>query len=294
MAVEDTDSRFDIPHPSEHFVPSHFYNNVPTDHDQNKNIWDRLAREQYPLARPAGEKEFEKPDFIINPWGWIGPDVKDKKVLCLAAGGGKHSILFARAGADTTVIDISPAMLEQDRKLARDHDLQIRVVEGSMDQLGMFEPAEFDIVIQPVSTCYVPDITAVYREVARITKPGGLYISQHKQPHSLSAGIRPIGVGYVLVERYYRTGPLPEVSGVNPIREEGAREFLHRWDEILGSLCKTGFSIEDMNEPRHGDPNAATGTFKHRCNYLPPYVALKARRRDEPGSEGPGIILPGS
>ena len=262
-----------------------------SDLNQNRNVWDRLAREQYPLARPAGEKEFEKPDFIINPWGWIGPDVSGKKVLCLAAGGGKHGILFARAGADTTVIDISPAMLELDRQLAREHDKQIRVIEGSMDQLGMFEPGEFDIVIQPVSTCYVPDITAVYREVARVTKPGGIYISQHKQPHSLTAGIRPIGVGYVLVERYYRTGPLPEVSGVNPVREEGAREFLHRWDEILGSLCKTGFVIEDVNEPRHGDPTAATGTFKHRCTYLPPYIALKARREADSSEDDRKIII---
>ena len=228
--------------------------------------WDRLAREEYPLARPAGEKEFQNPDFITNPWGWIGPDVKGKKVLCLAAGGGKHSILFARAGADTSVIDISPAMLELDRKLAREHDQQIRVVEGSMDNLGMFDQAEFDIVIQPVSTCYIPDITAVYREVARVCKPGGIYI--------------------------YRSGPLPEVSGVNPVREAGAREFLHRWDEILGSLCKTGFSIEDVNEPRHGEPNSPTGTFKHRSNYLPPYIALKARRRADHDPSKQTIILP--
>ena len=260
-------------------------------YEQNKATWDRLVREDYPLARPAGDKELQKPDFIINPWGWIGPSVKGKKVLCLAAGGGKHSILFARAGAETTVIDISPAMLELDRKLAREYQLKIRVVEGSMDDLHMFEAAEFDIVIQPVSSCYVPDLTAVYREVARIIKPRGLYISQHKQPHSLAAGIRPIGVGYAIVERYYRSGPLPEVSGVNPVREVGAREFLHRWDEILGSLCKTGFIIEDVNDPRHGDSSAATGTFKHRSTYLPPYIALKARRREDCDPEEKKIII---
>lgn len=260
-----------------------------SDYEQNKHTWDRLAREEYPLARPAGQKEFDKPEFITNPWGWIGSDVKGKKVLCLAAGGGKHSILFARAGADTTVIDISPAMLELDRKLAREHDQNIRIIEGSMDQLGMFAPGEFDIVIQPVATCYVPDITAVYREVSRVTKPGGLYISQHKQPTSLQTGVRPIGVGYVVQERYYRSGPLPNVSGVNPVREEGAREFLHRWDEILGSLCKNGFVIEDVNEPRHADFHASPGAFKHRSCYVAPYIALKARRKEERSSQS--IIL---
>ncbi len=249
--------------------------------EQNKHAWDRFAAENYPLARPAGEKEIKNPTFITNPWGWIGHDIKGKRVLCLAAGGGKHSVLFALAGADTTVVDISPGMLEMDRQYANERGLTMRIIEGSMDNLPMLETAEFDVVIQPVSTCYVPDITTVYREAARLTKPGGLYISQHKQPASLQSGVRPIGVGYVVQEPYYRSGPLPPVSGTNPVREEGAQEFLHKWDDILGGLCRNGFVIEDTAEPRHSDFKASVGTFKHRCCYLPPYIAIKARRTSE-------------
>jgi SAM-dependent methyltransferase len=259
---------------------------------RNRQTWDRLAREAYPLARPAGEKEIQNPRFITNPWGWIGDDVTGRRVLCLAAGGAKHSVLFALAGADTTVIDLSPAMLELDRRAARERGLNIRIIEGSMDDMSMFEDAEFDIVIQPVSTCYVPDLLAVYREVARILKPGGLYISQHKQPQSLQAALRPIGVGYLIQERYYRSGPLPDIDGVNPVRESGASEFLHRWDDLLGGLCKNGFVIEDVQEPRHADFNATAGTFKHRCCYLPPYIAFKARRREDYSPTGRTLILP--
>lgn len=215
-----------------------------------------------------------------------------KRVLCLAAGGAKHSVLFALAGAETTVIDLSPAMLELDRRAARERNLNIRIIEGSMDDMPMLNAAEFDIVIQPVSTCYVPDLLSVYREVARVLKPQGLYISQHKQPQSLQAALRPIGVGYLIQERYYQSGPLPLISGVNPVREAGAQEFLHRWDDLLGGLCKSGFIIEDVQEPRHADFNAAAGTFKHRCCYLPPYIAFKARRRDEPAPTARQIILP--
>lgn len=258
---------------------------------QNRDTWDRLAREAYPLARPAGDKEIQNPKFITNPWGWIGEDVKGRNVLCLAAGGGKHSLLFALAGAKTTVIDLSSAMLDLDRKAAKDRSLPIRIVEGSMDDLSMFDAAEFDIVIQPVSTCYVPDILAVYREVARVTKPDGIYISQHKQPQSLQAALRPIGVGYLVQEPYYRSGPLPQITGVNPVRESGAQEFLHRWNDLLGGLCKTGFLIEDVAEPRHADFNASAGTFKHRCCYLPPYIAFKARRRDDRPPDDKRIVI---
>lgn len=244
------------------------------------------------MARPAGDKEIQNPGFITNPWGWIGADVAGLRVLCLAAGGAKHSVLFALAGAETTVIDISPAMLELDRQAAAERNLKIRVIEGSMGDMPMFEEAEFDLVIQPVSTCYVPDILAVYREVARVLKPGGLYISQHKQPQSLQAALRPIGVGYLVQERYYRSGPLPQIDTVNPVREVGAREFLHRWDDLLGGLCKNGFVIEDVQEPRHADFNAAAGTFKHRCCYLPPYIAFKARRREDYVAQEKRIVIP--
>jgi SAM-dependent methyltransferase len=265
---------------------------VANPHEQNREIWDRLAREEYPLARPVGEKEINNPSFITNPWGWIGKDVTGKRVLCLAAGGGKHGVLFALAGAETTVVDISPAMLDLDRKEAKARGLELRIVEASMDKLPTLDSGHFDIVIQPVSTCYVPDLLAVYREVARVLKPDGMYICQHKQPQSLQTGLRPIGVGYVVQERYYRSGPLPQISGVNPVREEGAQEFLHRWDDLLGGLCKNGFMIEDVAEPRHADFSAAAGTFKHRSCYLPPYIAIKARRRADSATDDKRIIVP--
>ena len=67
--------------------------------------------------------------------------------------------------------------------------------------------------MQPVSTCYVPDVRPLYREVARVLAAGGVYVSQHKQPVNQQAAALPIGDnGYVLTEPYYRTGPLPPLT----------------------------------------------------------------------------------
>lgn len=254
-------------------------------HDHNRDAWDELARQQVPLARPAGEKEFAKPQFIINPFGWVDFEVRGRKVLCLAAGGGKHSLLFAAAGAETTVVDISPQMLDLDRQLAAERGFKVNVVEASMDNLAALPEAHFDLVVQPVSTCYVPAVAPVYREVARVTAPGGLYISQHKQPGNLQASLRLSPVGYTLLEPYYRSGPLPPVPAGSALRESGTLEFMHRWDEILGGLCRAGFVIEDTFEPRHGDGTAAPGSFGHRCWFIPPYFAIKARRKATPPPE---------
>ena len=59
-------------------------------------------------------------------------------------------------------------------------------------------------------------------------------------------------------------------------------EFLHRWDQLLGGLCTAGFVIENVAEPRHGDPLATPGSFAHRSAYIPPYIRLKARRTSAP------------
>ena len=47
------------------------------------------------------------------PAEWLG-QVAGREVLCLAAGGGQQAPVLAAAGARVTVLDNSPAMLEQD------------------------------------------------------------------------------------------------------------------------------------------------------------------------------------
>ena len=236
-----------------------------------------MVRDRQRFTRPARDEDFVDPLKTIDGLGWLGTRIHGQRVLCLAAGGGKHGPLYAAAGANVTVVDISPAMLELDREVAAERRLELRTVEASMDDLRCFTAGEFDLVVQPVSTCYVPQIVPVYAEVARIVKPGGLYISQHKTPQSLQAEVAAAAKGYELTEPYYRTGPLPAVVGSRH-REEGTLEYLHRWEELLGLLCRAGFAIEDLVEPPHAKPDAAPGSWEHRSQFVAPYVRIKARR----------------
>ena len=59
-------------------------------------------------------------------------------------------------------------------------------------------------------------------------------------------------------------------------------EFLHRWGDLLGGLCRAGFVLEDVLEPKFGDASAKPGTFEYRGHYLAPYIQFKARRTDAP------------
>ncbi|MFO0868850.1 MAG: class I SAM-dependent methyltransferase [Pirellulales bacterium] len=241
-----------------------------------------MVRARQGFTRPARDEDFANPLAVVDAVGWLNGDIRGQRVLCLAAGGGRQSALYAAAGGIVTVVDISPAMLELDRQVAAERQLTVRTIQTSMDDLSMLGEADFDLVIQPVSTCYLPTIGPVYREVARVLRPGGLYISQHKQPTSLQADIVPGPRGaYELLEPYYRSGPLPPVVGSRH-REAGTLEYLHRWEELLGLLCRAGFVIEDLLEPFHAQEQAAPGSFAHRCRFVAPYVRLKARRTAAP------------
>jgi SAM-dependent methyltransferase len=243
----------------------------------NRRAWDDMAAKRQRFTRAAADEDFANALATVDQVGWLGGDIRGKRVLCLAAGGGKHGPLYAAAGAIVTVVDISPAQLELDRVVAAERRLELKTVEASMDDLSMFTAGEFDIIIQPVSTCYLPEIGPVYREVARVTRSDGLYISQHKSPASLQADIQPSARGYELMEPYYRTGPLPAVVG-SPHREEGTLEYLHRWEQLIGLMCRAGFVIEDLVEPLHAKADAAPGIFAHRSRYIAPYIRIKARR----------------
>lgn len=247
---------------------------------RNRAAWQKIAAAGHRFARAARDQDFADPLSSVDGPGWLGGDIRGWRVLCLAAGGGRQGPIYAAAGGEVTVVDFSPAMLELDRQVAAERGLKIRTVETSMDDLSSFRTGEFDLVIHPVSTCYLANLATVYREISRVTQVGGLYVSQHKQPTSLQASLEPdTALGhYRLLHSCYNSDPLPPVAQTNLVREPGTYEFPHRWENLLGEMCRAGFVIEDLTEPCHARSDAAPGSFGHRSQFLPPYVRIKARR----------------
>ncbi|HBJ35887.1 MAG TPA: class I SAM-dependent methyltransferase [Planctomycetaceae bacterium] len=256
---------------------------------------------QAALCRPASDAELADPLGTLDPMGWLGGNVNAKRLLCLAAGGGRQSAIYATAGAEVTVVDISPAMLELDRQVAQRRGLSLRLLQASMDRLDMLADGSFDIVVHPVSTCYVPDVLPVFREVARVLRPGGVYVSQHKSPISLQAShSRDAMACYRIEHAYYRNdaipGPSQPSAASKRLRERGAVEYLHRMEELIGGICRSSMVIEDFIEPMHVEETAPRDTFADRARFVAPYLRIKARRitshASERGSiqEGPAAV----
>jgi SAM-dependent methyltransferase len=259
-------------------------NNADVIASKNTNAWDRMARAGHILATPVTDEELNHPLRVIDDVGWLGGDIRGWKVLCLAAAGGRHGPLYTAAGAIVTVVDLSPGMLELDREVANQRRMDIRLIESDMCELRSLQNGEFDLVVHPVSSCYTARPGAVFQEVSRVLRGGGLYISQHKQPMNLQASLTPV-VGNYVIERPATTGGVAKPPAMaSRLRETGATEIIHSLQSIIGGICRAGFVIEDFVEPDHAKPDQPLGSFGHRCTFIPPYIRLKARRRQLTGT----------
>jgi len=250
--------------------------------DDNRSAWDQLSGDHRfvnPHANASISQEQVK--AALDPWLADIP-LAGLNVLCLAAGGGTHGPLFAAAGACVTVVDFSPALLAVDEQAARMQNLNLKTVQADLSNLSTLKDEQFDLVMQPVSACYLPDLKLMFAEVARVLQPGGLYLSQQKSPGSLQAGKWSEAIGSYIVQYPVADGsPLvPEVANPLPQRETGMVEYVHSLDSLIGGLCRSGFVIEDFQEPTRGDAWSSPGSVEHRAIFFPPYIKLLARRID--------------
>ncbi len=244
----------------------------------NRRAYDAMARRDHVLTTPVTSAELADPLRVLDGRGWLGGNIRGWRVLCLAAGGGRQGPLYAAAGAEVTIVDLSPEMLDKDRAMAQQLGMNFRILNASMTDMSMLGQAEFDLVAHPVSTCYLSNVQRVFQEVARVLRPEGLYVSQHKQPVSLQTSLQMRQGNYVLETEIGKPAkPVPRGQS-SRLREPHTVEFAHSLESLLGGICRAGMVIEDLSEPDHTQNDSAPDSMAHRSRFVPPYVRIKARR----------------
>lgn len=105
----------------------------------------------------------------------MGGPREGHRLLDVGCGGGLLSEAFAARGLEVTGIDASPHSLTAARVHAAGNGLSIDYRDGRAEALP-FDDASFDVVACCDMLEHVDDIDAVLAEIARVLKPGGVFL----------------------------------------------------------------------------------------------------------------------
>lgn len=240
----------------------------------NSETIDRWVDEGWEWGVPVSHEVFSK--ALAGEWDvgltpvkpvpheWFG-DLRGKKLLGLASGGGQQMPVFSAIGAECTVLDYSDRQLESERAVAEREGYGIDIVKADMTKTFPFPDLYFDIIFHPVSNCYIKDVYHVFRECFRVLKKGGI----------LLCGLGN-EVNYIVNEdetaivNKMPFDPLENPEYMKQLEEDDCGvQFSHTATEQIGGQLKAGFILTDI----YGDTNGE-GRL-HDLN-IESYIATRA------------------
>ena len=251
----------------------------------NRQAWDVAVARGSEWSTPVSVDQIENarngewqlrltPERFI-PDSWFPPDLSGLEVLCLASGGGQQGPILAAAGATVTVLDNSPAQLAKDREVARREGLTILTVEGDMADLSILADVSFDLLLNPTSNLFVPDVRPVWHEAYRALRAGGLLLAGFVNPAVYIFDQRKADDGILEVRHKLPYSDLSSISAEERKDYEDdwqPYEFGHTLEDQIGGQIEAGFLISGFYE------DVWRGTAL--AEYMPTFMATLAIKPD--------------
>lgn len=242
--------------------------------DLNAITIDKWVEEGWEWGTPISHEEYiaargGKWDVLLTPTkfvphAWFG-DLKGKRVLGLASGGGQQMPVFAALGADCTVLDYSERQLASERMVAQREGYEISIIRADMTKRLPFEDDSFDLIFHPVSNCYVEEVCPIFRECFRVLKSGGILLS------GLDNGINYItGEDEKIIVNTLPFNPLKNPEHRKLLEDtDCGMQFSHTIEEQIGGQLKAGFILTDL----YGDTNGEGYLHEHN---IETFIATRA------------------
>ena len=244
---------------------------------KKKNRWTiPVTLEDIANARNGDWRIVLTPEKPV-PKSWF-PDFQTSEVdvLCLAGSGGQQAPLLAAAGANVTVLDNSPAQLQQDQVVAEREGLTIRTVQGDMANLEAFADNSFDLIVHPCSNTFVPNVLPVWQEASRVLKPGGELLAGFVKPVYFLFDDDLMEKGEFKVAHQIPYSDLTSISVERRQAYVAAGEplcFGHTLTDQIGGQIDAGLEITGFFEDRWADWPL--------CKYIATFIATKATKRND-------------
>jgi ubiquinone/menaquinone biosynthesis C-methylase UbiE len=144
----------------------------------DSRILDQFTRQAAPFAAAAAIRNEEALNRIVQ-WAETGPD---DTVLDVACGPGLLVCAFARVARHATGVDLTPAMLEQARKLQQEKGLNnVTWQPGNVYSLP-FPQEQFSIVSSRFAFHHLQYTLAALNEMKRVCQPGGRIVVADMSP----------------------------------------------------------------------------------------------------------------
>jgi len=126
-----------------------------------------------------------------------GSTLAGARALDVGCGGGLLTEALATAGARTTGIDLSPALLQTATLHALETGVEVEYQQSSAEDFALRHAGQFDVVTCMEMLEHVPDPASVLQALATLVRPGGaVYLSTlNRTPQAFFTAI--VGAEYV-------------------------------------------------------------------------------------------------
>ncbi|CAN5744254.1 class I SAM-dependent methyltransferase [soil metagenome] len=249
----------------------------------NSAAWDKAVDENDNWTVPVGKDAIARarvgdwsivltPEKAV-PRSWFG-EIEGKDVLCLASGGGQQAPILAAAGAAVTSFDNSAKQLEQDKFVAEREGLSIRIEQGDAADLSRFDDASFDLIFNPCSNLFMPDLRPIWSECFRVLRPAGHLLAGIIKPEvfifdrALEENEGILRVRHSLP--YADETSLTEAELAELIEKGEPLEFSHTLESQIGGQIDAGFHIVGLFEDNWDGPTRVLN------KYMPTFIATRA------------------
>ena len=221
---------------------------------QKRNKWTIPVDSKTIRNARNGEWQIVLTPTLPIPKSWF-PKLDNCRILCLASGGGQQGPILSAAGAKIVVMDLAEKQLAQDQAVATKNNLDVDVVQGNMLDSFCFKDEIFDVVINPVSTCFVSDVGPVYQHVHNVLKRGGVFMTAFANPalyifDELEARKKRLSVRYKIP---YSDYDLDEETRLIFENEHEPIAFGHSIQDLIGKQIEHGFVLDGFYEDTFPD-----------------------------------------
>jgi ubiquinone biosynthesis O-methyltransferase len=182
-------------------------------------------------------------------------DVKGRQVLDVGCGDGELALELRRRGATVVGIDASAEMIAAAKVRAGRENADVGFQLARADELP-FPDGQFDIVTAITILCFVDDAGPVFREIARVLRPGGRFVIGELGQWSIWAAGRRIRAW--LGSRLWRRGRFRTAGELSRLAQESglavetvrgaiyyprwgiAARLMRPFDPLLGKVTTLG------------------------------------------------------